>query len=88
MENDLRNQPSQLEVMQYSGTLESFFAIIDWMKGAGNTQALADEVIFSTPIIHFPSVGVTEVATPGDIVVRFGDEFKVYRPFIRDRGGV
>lgn len=64
-----RKKPVVVEAMQFTD-LDSYLAIVEWMKASGDTYALADEVRFSTPIMLLHTLEGTMAANPGDWIIR------------------
>jgi hypothetical protein len=71
--------PVAFEAMQFNG-MADYFAIFEWMKASGDTNALANEVRFSTPLmLIYGPIGL-EAAEPGDWIARMPDgRFTVLR---------
>ena len=71
--------PVSFEAMHYDGTLKSYWRIIEWAKEKGDTNALANEWTFRTPIITFPAYDARfKAVEPGDYVVWNGKGFDVW----------
>lgn len=55
--------------MQFTG-LDSYLEIVKWMKSSGDTNALAGEVQYRTPIMLVQTLEGTMAASPGDWIIR------------------
>lgn len=64
-----RKKPVEIEAVQFTD-LDSYLAIVEWMKASGDTHALADEVRFETPLMLLKTLEGTMAANPGDWVIR------------------
>lgn len=64
-----RKRPVVIEAMQFSG-LDSYLAIMEWMKARGDTYALADEVTYTTPIMLIQTLEGTMAASPDDWIIK------------------
>lgn len=64
-----RKKPVEIEAMQFTG-LDSYLAILEWMKDCGDTHALANEVRYETPIMLLYTLEGTMAANPGDWIIR------------------
>ena len=60
-------KPVVIDAAQFNG-LDDYLCIVEWMRGAGFTQA--DEVRFETPIMLIPTLEGTTAANPGDWIIR------------------
>lgn len=60
--------------MQFND-LDDYMRITLWMRECGNTNALANEIQFRTPVMLFPGRLGWEVARPGDWVARISDDY-------------
>lgn len=58
-------------------TMEDYANILAWMKASGDTCALADEVIYTTPVMIVRTAQGAAVANPGDWVIFNSFEFDV-----------
>ncbi|HKQ98497.1 MAG TPA: hypothetical protein VJV75_11525 [Candidatus Polarisedimenticolia bacterium] len=65
-----RKKPVEILAMQFDGTIDSYLAIFEWMKSAGDTFAAASEVRYSTPLMLIPTLEGLMSASPGDFVIR------------------
>jgi hypothetical protein len=71
-----------VQAMQFNG-LNDYLAIVEWMKEAGDTHALADEVYYSTPEMAIQTERGRISARPGDWIVKGLngiDRFEVLSP--------
>ena len=64
-----RKKPVVIEAELFDG-LDSYLRIVDWMKASGNTQAMANEVRYETPIMLIPTLEGTMAANSGDYIIR------------------
>jgi hypothetical protein len=64
-----RKKPVVIEAMRFTG-LDSYLAIVDWMKASGDTHALAGEVRYTTPIMLVQTLEGAMAANPGDWIIR------------------
>jgi hypothetical protein len=64
-----RKKPVVIEAVQFTG-LDSYLVICEWMKASGDTHALANEVLFTTPIMLLRTLEGTMAADPGDWIIR------------------
>lgn len=79
-----RKRPVVIEAAQFTG-LDSYLEIVGWMKGCGDTHALADEVRYSTPLMLLQTLEGTMAANPGDWIIRgVQGEFYPCKPSIFD----
>lgn len=69
MAQRFRKKPVEIEAMQFTD-LDSYLDIVAWMKGSGDTHALADEVRYETPIMLLHTLEGTMAASPGDWIIR------------------
>lgn len=53
--------------------LDDYWRILQWMKDAGDTSALADEVRYMTPIMLIKTATGTAAVRPGEYVIRKPD---------------
>jgi hypothetical protein len=64
-----RKKPVVIEAVQFTD-LDSYLAIVEWMKANGDTHALANEVRYSTPIMLLQTLEGTMAANPGDYIIK------------------
>lgn len=64
-----QKKPVEVEAVQFTG-LDSYLYIVDWMKASGDTNALAGEVQYRTPIMLVQTLEGTMAANPGDWIIR------------------
>jgi len=77
-----RKKSVVIEAMQFTD-LNSYLAIVAWMKNCRDTSALADEVRYSSPIMTLHTLEGTMAANPGDWIIRgIKNEFYPCRPDI------
>jgi hypothetical protein len=77
----------QTGAMQFS-TVEDYFEILAWMKACGDTYALANEVMYTTPVMLMYATPImliktpmgTATANPGDWIERAEDGTFRVRP--------
>jgi hypothetical protein len=58
-----------IEAMQFNGLI-SYLEIIEWMKSHGDTNALANEVKYSEPLMLIQTLEGTMAANSGDWIIR------------------
>lgn len=68
MATKYRKKPVVIEAMQFTD-MDSYLAIIQWMKDCGDTHALANEVRYETPIMLVHTLEGTMAANPGDYII-------------------
>ena len=79
-----RKKPVVIEAMQFNG-LTSYLEIVEWMKSSGDTNALANEVRYSEPLMLLQTLVGTMAANPGDWIIRgVKNEFYPCKPDIFD----
>ncbi len=76
-----RRRTATIEAMQFNG-LDSYLAIVAWMKECGDTHALADEVKYLTPLMLLQTMEGTMAANPGDWIIRGEVDFYPCKPDI------
>lgn len=77
-----RKKPIVIEAEQFH-RLDDYLRIVEWMKASGNTQALANEVEYRTPVMLIPTLEGTMVAQPGDWIIKgVSGEFYPCKPGI------
>lgn len=64
-----RKKPVVVEAIQFTD-LDSYLDIVEWMKGSGDTHALADEIRYETPIMLIHTLEGTMAANPGDWIIK------------------
>jgi hypothetical protein len=64
-----RKKPVVVEAEQFN-SLDDYLKIVEWMKASGDTNALADEVRYETPIMLVRTLEGTMAANPGDYIIR------------------
>lgn len=64
-----RKKPVVIEAMLYN-KFEDYEKIVNWMKESGNTNALADEIEYRTPLILIPTLEGNMAASPGDYIIK------------------
>lgn len=80
-----RKKPVVIDATQFNG-LDDYLKIVKWMKDCGDTHALADEVIFTTPIMLIQTLEGTMSANPGDYIIRgVNNEFYPCKPDIFEK---
>lgn len=64
-----RKKPVEIEAMRFDG-IDSYLAIVDWMKASGDTYATAGEVRYETPLMLIHTMEGLMAANPGDWIIR------------------
>lgn len=65
---------THFEAMYFDGTIPCYQRILQWMKDCGDTNALAGEVIYSTPMMRWPGALGFKAANRGDWIVKNGGQ--------------
>jgi len=64
-----RKKPVVIEAVQFND-MNSYLEIVKWMKDAGDTFAIANEVKYSMPVMLIQTLEGTMAANPGDWIIK------------------
>lgn len=70
------HHPALVTAIQFND-YDDYFTILHWMKAAGDSWALTDDIRYMTPIMVINTAAGAEPAHPGDWVTR--DTYNTFR---------